>query len=287
MNAHPTQYSDVFRRPRMGDLKVSRYDKTNAWLIAGILISGALFLIFAAMLTRQPISSGIEGEVGGKNKGLLSVETSESELVDPLADAPDLATQVIDASLFDQVTDSVSAVRAGHPGSAIGSGGSEGVANVDPRELEPPINSDSRSSRWQISYDLNDIDDYTSQLRHFQIELGVVSRQQNDIWRIADPGKTNLVVHSNRAAESDATYFVPIDSAAKRFDRKLAQIAQAGHSDTFMVHFYPQPTVELLDAEELKSLPAGKTLKHVERTLFRLNRRGDEFEVHVAEFEFK
>ena len=290
MNTQSIEFAESSLRPRMGDLKVTRFDYLNAALVAGILIAGAVFLILATMLLRQPLPSNGQGHTDGKNAGLIPIETEKTDLVDPLADAPDLADQVINVSLFDQVTDSISAVQSGNlaaSDASIKATGTDGGLGTDPRDPMPVIDHDDPSSRWQIRYEFGNLDEYASQLRHFQIELGVVSQHQDDIWRIKDPGKTNLVVHSNRIAESKATYFVPLDNAAKRFDRRLAQSVQANHSSALMVHFYPAQTIELLKAAELKSLPASKSLEHIERTMFRLDRNGDEFEVHVESFEFK
>jgi len=268
-------------------LRVSRYDLLNSSLIAAILIASALFLMLAVMVFLPTQKKSGPGGILIDDFTTKVESELEVENVDPsLADAPDLENPVVDVGQFDQVSESLSSVRAAIPGKGGFGLGEDGHGEIDRRRPAPP-GIDSPSSRWKISYELSDLDRYSAQLRFFEIELGLVSQSKNEILRVGDIGKTNLVVHSNRSLEAESTYFVPLDEAAKRFDRKLIRMASLDQPNTLIVHFYPNSTLNLLRDVEHKSLPNGKKIEHVEQTSFQLIPRGSGFDVRVERFEFK
>ena len=268
-------------------LRVTRYDYLNAWLIAGIVIAAVLFLVLAALLMRPPIQKQWTTEGTLVDHGLIPVNTSlaQNDWVNP-DETPDVVGHVVDAGLLSRVSDSVSSVRAGFGQGQGQSSGPSGMRGIYHREPPIPV-SPAHASRWKISYELSDLASYAQQLRHFGVELGVVDQIQNDIWRIGDVGRTNIVVHSDRVMESSSTYFVPVDRAAKRFDRLLVAASTADYPNSLIVHFYPNSTLEMLGAAEGRALPAGKTVEHVKQTQFRLVRLGSEFEVRVERIQFK
>ncbi len=265
------------------EIRVSPFDRVSAWLIAGIVMLSVAVLVLATLLTRSEV---LPRRIvhPDPSPGTSVVEDGlESDELDPELDTPEVISEVINPSMFEQVSESVSAVQAGLIGKKL-SKGSQGVGKRRRQVIPEVVNP---SKRWKIAYELNDFEQYSQQLRYFQIEIGVVNRNQNEIFRIEDVGQTNKVVLSNRAAEGKSIYFCSEDKNSQRWDRQLIDDANVSRDDSIVVHLYPQATLDLMAVVELKSIPVEKNVNDIAKTSFRLIRNGSDYEFEVVSIELK
>lgn len=273
------------------ETQVSNYDRINAWLMALIIVVGALFLVFATLLFREILPSRGVPPYPVPPKPLVPGEIDPDNLVDPGQELPELQSNIIDLTQFR--TDVISAAMAQAAAHSIGSGSVPG--NGDGRGGGPPSVIDPGpshvSQRWKIAYELSDIETYATQLRSFDIDLGIVSQNTNDIWKIGDLRRQNQVVRSSRKSENNTLYFLSSSQRMKRWDLTLAK--EAGlESDgcdldhIISVHFYPESTIELLKSLELESVPRDKTVDQVKETHFRMVNTDNGFEFEVTQVKF-
>jgi hypothetical protein len=277
------------------ETQVSNFDRLTAGLLASIIVVGAVLLILATLLIREKsIGRPLPPRPVPPTTPILG-EINSDDLVDPGTEAPELESEIINLSQFE--TDVLSAARARSALFFQGSNDSPGDGDqrgIGPPDVDPvpPHPLGAELQRWKINYELSDIETYSAQLRFFGIELGLVSKNTNDLWRIADIGQKSRVSTSSREQEQNSVYFVSTNARMARWDKRLASESLVGSprvdlDNVILVHFYPASTVELLKTVELAAIPSDKTIEQVTETNFRLVPidGGFEFEVTGIKFE--
>jgi hypothetical protein len=275
------------------ETQVSNYDRLAGWLTASIVVLGALLLIFATLLLRERSAIRlVNPRPVEPTTPLIAGDLDTEQLVDPGTEAPELVSEIIDISQFD--TDVLGTALARSSQLFRGTGDTPGDGDgriVGPPGPHPPNRLDHVSQRWEIAYELSDLKTYSEQLRFFGIELGLVSQNTNDIWRIADIGRQNRLKESSRNLESTTVYFISSNSRMARWDKYLSETSGVESQgcdlkQSILVHFYPAETVERLKTLEQSAIPAGKSLEQVKQTNFRLVSSDDGFEFEVTKIKF-
>jgi len=275
--------SSVDRDPKVDSRspKVSDYDRFSAGLVASIVILGFLVLSLAMVWLfgnqqargftptlrpfpiENPDESGLEIELDEVVGG-----SSSTELV----------------SLLESVENSVSQKRAD-----LGSPGKGDSLPGTPDDRDPaPVPTAATTSKWKVSFEVEDIEQYKSQLDFFGIEIGVIASKKDEIWRIAKLASGTKVTPSDRTSEKLSYYFTHSKPTLKRWDKQIGKEAGIAAEDRIFVQFYPAELISKiasLEAEKLKEL--GRELKEIEKTNIRFSKSGDQFSVSITDFEFR
>ena len=92
------------------ETQVSNYDRLTGWLMALIIVFGAMLVIFVTLLLRERSTSRPPPPIPVPGTLVLPGEIDADNLVDPGTEAPELVSEVIDLTQFE--TDVLSTARA-------------------------------------------------------------------------------------------------------------------------------------------------------------------------------
>ena len=142
--------------------------------------------------------------------------------------------------------------------------------------------------RWIINYEASDIGDYAKQLSFFNIDIAVVHKTKNDVWRVHDVGKRASVIKSNRKNENKTLMFGHKKMRMQRWDQELCKRAGVELSDTAQWQFYPEETrviVRTVEAAYLQEI--GKSLAEVKNTVLKIEPDGRGYKFTVLDMTFR
>lgn len=276
--------------PNSVETKVSTYDRTSAWLVAAIVVLGSLAAILAVTLMQPaavdfvicpPDPVDPVDQNGGVNQ-IVWIEAG--------ADRPDAAESATDEATLDSVTDAVSSVMATIAARSNGANGvfgdNDGVG-TDSRQPGPVGTPGDDLQRWKTLYDLRDIDSYSRMLRSLGIELGVVSKRTNTIWRISEPGDVNRVLETSRSEQNEAIYFTTDSRRIRKWDQRLVRQAGVELDEVILVHFFPAELVATMQRAEIAAIPEGKTIESIAETEFETVEVNGVIEIRVKSVTLK
>lgn len=259
------------------DTGVSSYDKLSAVLIASITIIGfmttILFLIW--LTTDVDYTAPTQGaeivDIG--DTGDEKPEGFEDDVLEPgVEEFPEIETPQL-AQAIEAVTDAVSSVRAtsekisgdaAEMGKGGGFGSREGGPGGGGGDGVPEY------KRWKINYEAPDIDTYKRQLSFFGIDVGVVRRTDDDVFRVKDPAGKAEVVKSSRAKEK-SLYFAHIKPRMMRWDQTIAAGSGVNTDNANLIQFYPEKARARIRQQEAKFLDKDqRQLSDIRQTVIKL-----------------
>ena len=269
---------------RQIETTVSAYDIVNAFLISSIVVVGTLvtilFMIWLTMLMNnrkapKPVVL-IETTFGDEKP-----EGFEDDIFEPgVEEFPEVEVPQL-ADALESLTEAVSSVEAAieaRDGDAAEMGKGKGFGSRE----GGPGNGTSRGvpehKRWKIEYAAPDQQTYAMQLSFFDIDIGVISKTNNDIVRLTDPGNAPRAIQTARSAEGKSLYFVHEKLQLRRWDEYFVKKngVPFSKSDQFTVQFYPDATRSLLRQIEAQYLAEkGIQLSDVLKTRFKVIDEGD------------
>ena len=277
------------------ETSVSGYDMLSAFLVSSIMLVGFLAaLLFCVWLTmiidfsgRKPIALVEYEEPFGDEKP----EGFEDDLFEPgVEEFPEVdVPQLKDA--LEAVTDAVSSVKAAleaRDGDAAQMGAGSGFGSRDGGPGTGGGDVIPEHKRWQIEYSAKNLTEYSKQLRHFNIDIGVIGQSTNKITRLVQPGGSGQVVNSSRAAEKKSLYFVPEKIRLRKWDEVLVKQKSISTTGAFTVQFYPMATrQQLRDVEIAYLTKIGRQLREVRRTVFKISPAGGGYRYELKEMNFR
>ena len=289
MSSNASKFSYV-----KSDTKVSSYDVLSAILIAMITIIGFVTtILFLIWLTTDVDYTAPTQSVDISDIGDPGDEKPEGEADDafepgvddfPEVDVPQLA-QAIEA-----VTDAVSSVRAtsekisgdaAEMGKGKGFGAREGGPGGGGGEGVPEF------KRWKINYEATDIETYKKQLSFFDIDIGVIRRDSDDVYRVDDPAGKLDVVKSSREKEK-SLYFAHIKKRMLRWDEAIANSAGVNTVGANLIQFYPEKARARIRAQEAQFLKKdGRTLADIRQTIVKLATLSNGFDFVVEDVLYR
>ena len=141
--------------------------------------------------------------------------------------------------------------------------------------------------RWKINYEAETIETYKQQLSAFGIDIGVVKRSSDDVFRIKDPAGTLQVVKSSREKEK-SLYFAHIKQQMMRWDTQIAASAGVDTANTNLIQFYPEKARARIREKEGAFLTKDKrNLSEIRRTVIKLAASGSGFDFIVEDVVYK
>lgn len=281
-------------KPKLNvETTVSSYDKLNAILQAMLLMLGVIVvMMFIVWITshwkwapRVPNADITEALLEGE-EGEKAPEGVGEDFFEPgVEEFPDVETpQLMDA--LEAVTNAVSTVRANSAfvdgdapamgkGRGLGHkrGGGDGGSGIIPEH-----------KRWRIEYEAPDLDSYARQLSAFNIDIGAVAKDNNDVVRIRDPGAAREVIRTTRANETKSLYFGHQKPKLRQWDERILKKVGVPVEGNMIVQFYPESTRVILRRLEKERYEKNqRTLKQVKNTIFKLQPNGSGFEFVVID----
>ncbi len=271
---------------------VSSYERVSAWLtsvvtILGLLVVLALMIwlmfVFRAQRTEAVAITEFPGEPG-EEAPLGEAEDFEEPGVEefPEVEVPQLA------DALEAVTDAVSSVQARLErvdGSAPVMGKGSGLGH---REGGGDGGTGGRPwDRWSVEYTNKDVMTYAQQLTFFGIEIGVVSKRTQRIDIISNLTAPEPISRPSTRRTEKRVYFTHSNPRLRRWDEVLAgKSGVQNMSGRFIVQFYPRKiTNQLATIEAEYARSAGKDLKNVAKTVFKVRSAGNGYEYYVASMD--
>ena len=275
------------------DTKVSGYDQLSAILIAMITIIGFMTtILFLIWLTTDvdytAPTQGVDiteiGDPGDEKPEGFEDDAFEPGVEEfPEVDVPQLAQSI------EAVTDAVSSVRANSEkvsGDAAQMGKGKGFGA---REGGPGGGGEGipEFKRWKINYEADDIEVYKKQLSFFGIDIGVIRRDSDDVYRIDDPGGKLQIVKSSREKEK-SLYFAHIKKRMLRWDEAIANSAGVNTVGANLIQFYPEKARSRIRAQEAKFLDKdGRKLSDIRQTVVKLATLSNGFDFVVEDVLYR
>lgn len=289
MSSEPSKFSYV-----KSDTTVSSYDRLSAILVACITIIGFMTtILFLIWLTTDvdysaPTQLADITEIG--DTGDEKPEGFEDDAFEPgVEEFPEVETPQL-AQSIEAVTDAVSSVRANSEkvsgdaaqmGKGKGFGAREGGPGGGGGEGLPEF------KRWKINYEASDIATYKKQLSFFGIDIGVVRRDNDDVFRISDPAGKMEVVKSSRANEK-SLYFAHIKKRMMRWDEAIAASAGVDSNNANLIQFYPDSARVRIRTQEAQFLAKdNRQLADIRQTVIKLATLDDGFDFVVEDVVYR
>ena len=202
------------------------------------------------------------------------------------------ALDFVEPDLPEAVTQDLSSVLASLP-SAVEQAMEDGLGmkgdTVFPiRKPSPaPPSEGIGFERWRIEYFANNREHYRRQLDGLGIQFGIVNQNNNFITRLAGFTGANSKSNSDRAAEKESVYFVPVKRSLRRWDEQIATAAECSLDDCFIVHFLADETVQqLLLAEQRLATSQAKQVKQIKTTQFKVVESEGGFRLEIGEIRY-
>lgn len=275
------------------ETKVSRYDLVSALLVSLLIIVGFFATILGLIWITSTFNYDTQtGFVPVENIGADGDEKPEGfedDAFDPgVEEFPEVETPQL-AQALEAVSDAVSTVKANladRSGSAAVSGAGPGYGS---REGGPGGGGEGvpESKRWKITYKAEDIETYKRQLSFFKIDIGVVKRESDEVYRVSDPAGPANVIPSNRENET-GLYFAHVKQRMMRWDEAIATAAGVNTDNSNLIQFYSNKARLRIREQEAKFLATdGRTIKDVRSTILRLAAAGDGFDFVVDQINYR
>ncbi len=289
MSSKPSKFSYV-----KSETTVSSYDRLSAILVACITIIGFMTtILFLIWLTTDvdysaPTQLAEITEIG--DTGDEKPEGFEDDAFEPgVEEFPEVETPQL-AQSIEAVTDAVSSVRANSEkvsgdaaqmGKGKGFGAREGGPGGGGGDGVPEF------KRWKINYEAPDIDTYKKQLSFFGIDIGVVRRDNDDVFRISDPAGKMEVIKSSRDKEK-SLYFAHIKKRMMRWDEAIAASAGVDSQNANLIQFYPDKARVRIRTQEAQFLAKDqRQLADIRQTIIKLATLDDGFDFVVEDVVYR
>jgi hypothetical protein len=299
--------SSVPDQPR-NQLRLSAYDRVSSWLVSLLIVMGVtvgtllivyftsrfILIDFSAPVT--PVASGgggtggMGGTTGGNEQEPPGVEDSTSVNEEPIQDTLSaVATAVSNrtAILSNEQIDVGMDPSQGHgdnrtPGFGGGRGGGVGGgigSGFGPGRGGPP------EPRREIRFEPASLLEYAQWLDYFQIELGVLSPQDNKVYYAYNLSKEKPDVKTGDPAQEQRLFMNPTDSQFAALDRQLAAKAGIAQRGPIILQFYPPKSSAMLF--DLERNHAGARKDSIRGTVFRVTHNGSAFEFSVEDQTYR
>ncbi len=283
--------------PATGETAVSNYDRYNAAMVATILVFGFVVALMLAWCFSKGETSVVIDDPDFPEIVICpqTKDPIEDDVLDPgIEDFPELEKlQLMMAleSLRDIASRVPAAIRKRDSSADYSSDGSDGRGTppgIVP--VSPPITETPEHKRWQIQYECEDIDAYSRQLDFFDITLGLVNLNTNEILLVSNVSTNPQYLESNRREQSGVLRFEHRQEQMRRWDRTLArrsgveltdgeltdgeltdgELTDGELTDGYViVQFYPESTREVIRAVEAGFLAeTGREPGDIRKTFF-------------------
>ncbi len=289
-------------RPRNAAIaQVSDYDQYFAFLAGGIVILSVIVIILYAIWLSLFESEARTNQklitFSGIDLGQDLTSEFDNNLAKPgFAEFPEIEQPAMSKELI--ATTEAASVVAATPQKTLGEDSEIGGAyggGKDVRQRGTPQDQPATlpaHQRWRLEYTAESKKQYFQILDHFEIYLGAVAKQNNEISFFEKLSNSQPVVEKGNRESDKAQvlyFFNPRRTAFRRWEAALVHGHDQALRDRIIVHFIPetvQNTLLELESQQLDS--DQKSLEDVKSIVFGC-RAGDErsFEYYVKQTTYR
>ncbi|TWU43939.1 hypothetical protein Q31b_14710 [Novipirellula aureliae] len=271
-------------------LRTSRFDRVSSLFFAVILFIGTLVLMlslvwllarfeFPTMSLVQPIRQGEGPNLNGTQPD-FDLPTGK-EIEDLLE--PTLEDEII------AVTNSVSSTKA--TVGAVNDSPIDGYTDSGPSGPVGEWNDIvPRFERWQLKFNANNIDGYTSQLDFFQIELGAIGGSIQGVDTVkslaGSPQKARIVDTEN---EKRLYFMWTTPGPLLQYDKQLLQKAGIPLPGRMILKFVPENLEAQLAQTEMEYAKANgrSSVEEIAKTVFESQPDGGGYQFEVVDQRYR
>lgn len=276
---------DLSTSPVSSKLETTCFDRVNSGLISMISVCGfvviTLFCLWWNHTPQQDFNGGI----------ILPVPHEYEPSDDEVLSLDDFPEDILEQRKFEDViqsvpsvTDELSKVIAG------GENGRDAWNRSIPGGIPPILPPDPlpEHRRWKVKYEAESLAQYKLQLDFFNIELGAVSTESNEIFRLKNLSTDKFrVVESNRRQERDSLYFAHENVRLKRWDKLIVRKAGLRTKCEVVQFFSDMATAKMREAELDYLKDQSRELDEVARTHFKVVASETGWYILVEKMDFK
>jgi len=272
--------------PRVIPIRVSRYDRVFARMVASLLVGGFLFVVLVTVWWFQAPKPGqtliicppddptVEPDRPTDDIELSVYELEQSESK-AFAESIEMTTASV-ASVFEVIgSKPISSEVVGFNGHGFDGFGIK-------RAVLPP--GGGAKPRWNVVQQADDLISYQRKLDFFAIEIGAVHKSKDQIWKVSQLATEKVATESSRSAESSTRYFINKRKLLLQWDQQT--IAQAGieSQDVIAVHFYPDELI--VQMQELIDVRCGDRSEDLKAATFKIAGTPGDYRFELVEVQF-
>ncbi|WP_425399119.1 hypothetical protein [Aeoliella sp.] len=283
----PTLSSETGHRYR---LQVNAYDRVSSLLVALlVLMAATVSALVVVFLFRQ-----FSPEVGREQTTTFGppvtaeLPNGYAEDIEPAGaeDAPeDLPPQLQETlqQLTQAVYSKTAVLAADIPSGDTTAGRGPKVGNKHPTGSDHIGPMPIQELRYDPKSDL----DYAQMIDFFGGELAVLDRRANKLYYAEDLSNQSPTIREGTPEEENKAnrYRLLSSGELRKLEQRLATKLGIMHRDAIILVFFPEETANQFFREEAAAMRKNgyEKLEDVERTVFRVTRKGDKFEIAVEE----
>ena len=272
-------------------IRVSRYDRVFARMVASLLVGGFLFAVLVTLWWFQAPKPGqtliicppddptIESDRPTDDIELSVYELEQSESK-AFAESIEMTTASV-ANVFEVIgSKPTSSEVVGFNGIGANGQGFDGFGIR--RAVLPP--GGGAKPRWNVVQQADDLLSYQRKLDFFAIEIGAVHKSKDQIWKVSQLATEKVATESSRSAESSTRYFINKRKRLLQWDQQT--IAQAGieSQDVIAVHFYPDELI--VQMQELIDVRCGDRSEDLKAATFKIAGTPGDYRFELVEVQF-
>jgi len=142
--------------------------------------------------------------------------------------------------------------------------------------------------RWKISYKAEDIETYKRQLSFWKINIGVLKRNSDEVFRVNDPAGQANVIPTTRTNEGTSLYFAHTKQRMMRWDEAIAVASGVNTDESNLIQFYSAEARQRIREQEAKLLAIDeRTVTDIRSTMIRLVEVDDGFDFVVDQINYR
>lgn len=284
----------VHRRGKPTKLQVTTYDRSSSMLIAllilvGTVVVGILIIYWTLQLTEVTPTFPISEIPAGRG------DSAEGLARDPeppgFEDAPELDMPQLPATLTSLAAASTKSAMladfSSNTSGEVGKGSGLGDSRAAGRGGNGAPERVPREERWKIKYVDVDIKEYGRQLDFFDVELGVIDRKKNAIhWAKNFSGVPKTGVHTSKETRKRGLLALSFQAGNLRLKDQQLVVKAGITARGQVVQFFPRKFEDQLVFIELEKAGKSRTVNDIYRTYFEVRRKGNGYEIFVADQKY-
>jgi hypothetical protein len=220
----------------------------------------------------------LDSQISDTLTALTSAVTARADLLtnDDLDLSPD---EVFSTERGDNRRPGFGSGRGGGFGSGVGRGVGSGIGDG-----VGPGRGGAAEPQREIRFEPADLNEYAQMLDFFGVELGVLNMEDNQVYYARNLSQGTPDVRVASPSQEERLHMIPTVGQFAALDRRLTAKAGIGDRGDIVIQFYPPATQQMFyDLERRFAEDRSRLTTDIRRTVFRVNRTGDNFSYSIEE----
>jgi hypothetical protein len=272
-------------------LAVNSFDRVSSLLVAllfmiGAAVLGLVIVYFARTFSTKQVAIPVQPVVASRpSDAALGLKR---DLEPPgIEEAPELSEPQLPETLSaiaNAVANRAALISNENFDSAAEAGRGKGLGD----ERMPGVGGEGdylREPQREIQFDPQSIEEYARWLDFFRIELGVLGRD-NKVHYAYNFTRGRPQTREGAPLEEQRLYLNSSGTPLALLDQRLARDAGIARLGRIILQFFPPESAGILFALEQQAA-GNRSLEEVRKTIFRVVRKGNDFEFSVEKQEYR